>query len=167
MTAFIQWITKIFGAWKPWLIVKPWEIGIRVRLGKRATALQPGPHLRLPLLDHVQTVNTRLRIVTTPTVTLSNGKPGYARVRSLVLGFRIADPLKAMMAYTDPEGVAMAKAQAALSISETVEDCQRELEKLDGILMEFVRFTDDVEVRTYRLLQQQWGVHGFQDKENY
>lgn len=47
-----------------WVVVAPWEQGVRIRLGKTAVVLNPGIHLRIPFLDRAYVQCTRLRIVT-------------------------------------------------------------------------------------------------------
>ena len=168
MSAFIQWMTQFFGAWKPWLVVKPWEIGIRIRLGKTAKTLQPGFHLRIPLLDQMQVVNTRVRIVSTPTVSLANETKGFASVRTAVVSFRLSDPLLAMMTYTDPEGVVSGQTQAEMSKGLNAEECQAALSGLAGIDVSYLQFVENVEVRTIRLLQSQsYATSAHQEKEKY
>ena len=85
------WLTTIFHAMsqplKWWVVVAPWEQGIRVRLGKRATRLSPGIHFRIPFLDQVFVQSTRLRIVTSGTRTLSTSD---SKVVSVNVGIKFA-----------------------------------------------------------------------------
>lgn len=54
----------------------PWERGIRVRLGKTQTLLNPGTYLKLPLIDKVFVESVRMRYMGVPmqTVTSKDGK---------------------------------------------------------------------------------------------
>lgn len=69
------WLTTIFHAMsqplKWWVVVAPWEQGIRVRLGKEAVVLNPGIHFRIPFLDRIYVQSIRLRIVTSGSLTVS------------------------------------------------------------------------------------------------
>jgi len=99
----IAWLGRFFGSWKPWIIVSPWNIAVAVRLGKSARALHPGPHFRIPGIDQITLVNTRLRVATTPPSTMKDERPGYSRVRRAIVGYLIHDPLAAIAAYNNPE----------------------------------------------------------------
>lgn len=59
-----------------WIIIVPWEQGIRIRLGKHIKKLNEGIHFRIPFLDRVYKQSTRLRYVDTPiqTITTKDGK---------------------------------------------------------------------------------------------
>lgn len=156
MNQFLEWLSRIFGSWKPWVVVPPWDIGVRVRLGKTAGALRPGPHFRIPFLDEIVLVNTRLRIESTPMVTLPGRGPNTARCVSAVVGFRIEDPLKAMLRYNQPGAALLAVVQAALCKNGNEDACLsavRAISEGAGIVTEFVYFSENVEVRTYRLIQ--------------
>ena len=154
MELFINWLTRLFSSWKPWVIVAPWEMGVRVRLGKIAQGLPPGPHFRIPLLDRVVLVNTRMRIGQCPPVCLST-PDGRSRVVKASVGYTIIDPLKAMVTYTDPEAyvTAFAQAEAARLITPEVALAMMQAElELGGIRVDFVRYVDDVTARVFRLM---------------
>ena len=59
-TALLKQIGQIF-RW--WVIVAPWEQGLRVRAGKHVLLLKPGLHVRIPYIDQVFIQSSRLRIV--------------------------------------------------------------------------------------------------------
>ena len=63
----MNWLTQILSAFgKPfqwWVIIAPWEQGIRVRGGKKKTLLHPGPHFRIPYWDRIYVQNVRRRII--------------------------------------------------------------------------------------------------------
>jgi regulator of protease activity HflC (stomatin/prohibitin superfamily) len=161
MPQFFEWISRIFGSWKFWIVVPPWDQGVRVRLGKNATRLGPGFHLRVPFVDDVTLVNTRLRIHSTPQVTLQNGSATTAKVICALVGYRIDDPLLAMQRFEKPSiaviGLAQAKIVAGMSDEENLLSLRDEFAE-SGIAVEFVRYTDNVAVRTFRLLQTSWGI---------
>jgi regulator of protease activity HflC (stomatin/prohibitin superfamily) len=155
MEQLIHWLSNLFSSWKWWVVVAPWDNVIRVRLGKRAKVLGPGLHFQIPLIDRLMTVNTRLRIQTSPPVTLNvNGRK--ARVVTATIGYRIVEPLKAVMMYANPDPAIMAYAQAEATKLAKAEECQetlREAFSKHGIEIEFVRYVEDVQVHTIRLMQ--------------
>jgi hypothetical protein len=165
MNALLEWLSRLFGSWKFWVIVAPWEIGVRIRLGRVAATLQAGPHLRIPLLDEITLVSTRLRIGTTPPVTLP-GTAGKVRTLTAVVGYRISDPVASLMRFAHPEASVLSAVQAELAAHANNGDCLRACRKSfdgSGVEVDFVRFSEDVEVRCFRLLNNSgaiWGSEG-------
>lgn len=163
MNELLAWLSRLFSSWRPWLVIQPWDVGVRVRLGKNATKLSCGLHFRVPLLDQISLVNTRVRISTTPPVTIGNGHKTTARVISATVGFRISDPLKAMLTYTQPPVAVLSYAQATVSRNLSAEEClasvRREFDD-SGIEITFLYFTENVEVKTYRILNSHGGLYG-------
>lgn len=161
MNQFIEWLSRLFSSWKFWIVVPPWEVGVRVRLGKVAAALQPGLHFRIPGLDEIVLVNTRLRIEGTPTVTIKGAHVNKARVVSAQVGYAIKDPVKALLKFTYPgpaiQGMAQSKIAAGDGADAVLAALRAEMEP-HGVAIDFVYFTEDVEVRTYRLLNGGGGV---------
>jgi len=155
-----EWLSKFVSSWKFWIVVPPWDIGVRVRLGKNATALAPGPHLRIPFVDQMMLVNTRLRVASTPPVTLG-GSNGKSRVVSAVVGYRVKSPLVSLLHFEHPDIAVQAYVQAELAKLTSALECQEAMTKefeRAGIEIEFVRYAEDVEVQTIRLLQNSWGI---------
>lgn len=155
MNALFEWISRFFGSWKFWIIISPWDIGIRIRFGKLAHTMRPGPHFRIPFFDEITIVNTRARITTTPTVTVAGGKANTARIVSATIGFEISDPAKALMAYTYPEMILGGVAQASLINGRNEMQCLDDLVVAvahNGIRVLFVYYAQNVEVRTYRII---------------
>jgi len=157
---FFEWLSKFVSSWKFWIVVPPWDIGVRVRLGKNATALAPGPHLRIPFVDALMLVNTRLRVASTPPVTLG-GENGKSRVISAVIGYRVKDPLVSLLHFEQPDIAVQAYVQAELAKLIDAKECEESMRKefdKAGIEIEFVRYAEDVEVQTFRLLQNGWNL---------
>lgn len=168
MTSLLEQIAKLFQGVKLWVVVRPWEVCIRVRLGKHTTVLQPGVHLRIPMADETIAVNTRLRIAAVPSQTITTTDGKTVTIGGSV-GYKIVDPLEAMLALAQPHNTCPALVQAA--ISEYVADNSSsaitipELEyhactalngRIKGIEVEFVRVVDYAVVKTFRLLQESW-----------
>ncbi len=156
MNEFLAWLSRILDSWKFWVVIAPWEIGVRIRLGKRGVALKPGVHFRIPFVDSVMLVNTRLRIEGTPPITVSGDKPNCTRYISATIGFYITDPLNAMLKFGLPGPVVISKAQGEIATTQDEGKAITALKKYftedTGISVEFVKFVEDVEVRTYRII---------------
>lgn len=156
MQEFLAWLSRILDSWKFWIVIAPWEIGVRVRLGKSAAQLTPGTHLRIPFIDVITLVNTRLRIDGTPPITVSGVGDSRTRYISATVGYRVSDPLKAMMQFGLPYAAVVSKTQADIAMYRDEQQALLSLQKFfnadSGISIDFVRFVEDVEVRTYRLI---------------
>lgn len=160
MNELLQALSRFFSSWKCWVVVAPWEIGVRVRLGHISKGLQPGPHFRIPLLDQITLVNTRLRISGAPSVTIAASGPaaranGKVRTITPAMGYRITDPNRAMLRYSHPENAVLSMAQAEIAAGATAEAVLENLNaafRRHGIEIEFVRYVEDVEAKAYRLL---------------
>ncbi len=66
--ATFDYLCKVF-TW--WVIVLPWEQGLRIRFGKTIKLLSAGVHFRIPFFDAIYIQTTRLRIVSLPLQTLT------------------------------------------------------------------------------------------------
>lgn len=159
MEQLIAWLSRLFGSWKPFVVVAPWEVAVLVRLGRQAGALGPGPHWRIPFLDQVTLVNTRLRVSTTPPVTMGNGRAGYARVQRANIGYVVHDPVAAVSAYNQPEAAVIGLMQAKLAGGHGVDDALAELER-NGVHIVWHELVEDASIRTLRLIQGDSGIWG-------
>ena len=159
MNQVFEYLARIFGQWKFWVIVPPWDVGIRVRLGKVARTLSPGPHLRIPLLDDVILVNTRQRVCSTACTTLRGSRPGFSVVKSATIGYRIVDPATTILRYSGMDMTIVCLVQAELAAQhpiEQIEEAIRTSMRPHGVEVDFVRLVEDVEVRTFRMLNDTW-----------
>mgnify|MGYP000262371324 CR=1 FL=1 len=57
-----QFFEYIFNALKIWIIVQPWESGLRVRNGKHVKKLTKGIYFRIPYFDSLYIQENRLRV---------------------------------------------------------------------------------------------------------
>jgi len=164
----LQWLVDTLKGARCWFVVLPWERSVRVRFGKHVRVYGPGWHWRIPLLDHVRTFNNRLRVAQFPSLTVTT-LDGRTVTAAGLIGFRITDPLKAMLALQEPEytcaALAMGQLASVLSRlrfdSVAVGDLESAAlahleDSAPGITVDFVRLVDYAAVRTYRLLQDQW-----------
>lgn len=165
MNPFFQWLMGIIQGLRPFVIVLPWEQAVRVRLGSRVRLIGPGLHLKLPWLDVVTLFNSRLRVaLSTQTLTTEDG---HILTIALLIGFRIVDPLTAMLRMQQPEttcgslaasaaaGFVQSKTKVALACVELERHVMSSL-STDGMGVEFdfVRVRDFAYAKAYRFLQE-------------
>ena len=102
-----------------WVVVAPWEQGLRVRLGKTAKALHPGWHFKIPFFDRVYVQSVRSRTMSRQNATATT-KDGKSVVFSLAIHFAVADIKQLFDSLSTPEATLAAKATAvaATHISE-------------------------------------------------
>ena len=147
-----------------WVIIAPWERGIRLRWGKNAKELSPGIHLRVPLMHQIYKQSTRLLIVDAANQTLTT-KDNKVVVIGLVVGFAIENILELYNSIQRPKdtvlGLAMGAIAAYVANVTTAECTPAGLEKhieaalADvswGLRFQYVRVTDFAFVKTYRLI---------------
>lgn len=164
MNGFLEWLSRFVGQWKCWIVVPPWDVGVHVRLGKSAKSLPPGFHFRVPFVDVITLVNTRLRVITVPPVTLKNGGKNCRVMRSCAC-VKIVDPLKAMMDFSSVEAIVAARIQEILQDAPSQDECKARLVGLFDpavIVVESVYYTEDAEARPIRLFNDGW-AHGTND----
>lgn len=162
------WLTTIFHAMsqplKWWVVVAPWEQGIRVRLGKEAVVLNPGIHFRIPFLDRIYVQSIRLRIVTSGSLTVSTLDRKVVTTR-LTVRFAIRDVKLLYTTIANPETTLInhVSSLAAEHISKTTSDnlshttlSEYVASKLDvngwGLEEVLVSVIDFAFIRTYRLM---------------
>lgn len=155
-SSFFESLVKVFTSWKFWLVVAPWEVGVRVRLGRQAKKLLPGLHFRIPFVDEVHLVNTRMRVTTTPPVTVKSD--GGVRVRRAIVTYMVHDPLRAMMRYGNPGAIVKGIAQALITRRgyEDARDVMRTYFEGTGIDVLTFELVEDVEVPAFRIMQNSW-----------
>ena len=154
LTKLLQW----------WVIVEPWEAGLRVRMGKKIKLLTAGIYFRIPLVDAVYIQETRMRMISlnSQTVTTKDGKTitmfssiGYSINNISRLYETIAQPdstiantiLGAIADYVATNNV------IDCSPSAIEEKVKAKLTTFDyGITFEHVKVTGYSIVRTYRFI---------------
>jgi len=178
MTSFFDWLRAILDHAKVWSMIQPWENGIRTRCGKHALLLPAGFYWRIPFLDEIRIVNTRLRMYPFPQTTITT-RDGKTLTISGVIGFRVIDALRATLAFQQPEIVCSTYVQplvtsyvrsrdfGEIKITEIETHCRESLaEFAHGVEFEFVRVCDFAAVKTFRLLQENWRATTSFDKHD-
>ena len=76
MKTLWEFLSQFWKSLRPWVIVQPWQQGVRVRLGRWRKTLGAGVHLKLPIADavFVQSIRRRIAPLYTQTVTTKDGK---------------------------------------------------------------------------------------------
>lgn len=172
----MSWLREILTAgaklFQWWVIVAPWEQGVRVRGGKNARLLEPGVRFRIPFWDRVYRQSLRERVVGVPpqTLTFTDGKAITMRI---VVMYSIADLLQVYNTLEEVHAVVSGEAAGILSEyisgrdstafsvlqAETIVEDNIDLEAY-GLTPGRVRVTDAALVRTYRLISGD-GDNGF------
>lgn len=112
------WLNTILQAFaKPfqwWVVVAPWERGLRVRLGKVAADLAPGIHLRIPFLDRILLQSIRLRTVFMSGLTVTTAD-GHPIIVSIAIDFAITDLRQMFDSLSAPDVTLRYRAAAAVA----------------------------------------------------
>lgn len=164
----------LFQMVKFWIIVQPWEQGIRVRRGKYIKKLSKGIYFRIPYLDSVYVQECRMRMIHLNLQTLTT-KDGATVTLNSSLGYSIEDIEKLYNTLYHPEGTVSSLAMSAMALyifqnnlnKITPEGLEKfvlnELRKTYyGLKYEQFKVTNFANVRTYRLIQdnQTWMDNG-------
>lgn len=158
----LDYLSKIF-QW--WILIQPWELGVRTRFGNKTKLLQPGVHFRIPFFDIIYVQTIRLRVVSLCPQTVST-KDGKTLTISCAVGYSISDIMCLFNTLYHPEvtiGNMVQGFVAGYVFSHDLVDCTPEqvekylTEKLTdvdyGIKYEYSKVLSYAVVRTYRLIQ--------------
>lgn len=173
----MTWFTQLFQAFaKPfhwWVVIAPWERGVRVRLGKTAVELRPGPHLRIPFFDRIYVQTVRLRTISTLHLTLTT-RSDVNITLSYSITFAIKDvvalynsvqnPEETLRAFISGEITSCVAKQDITSIDELIRTVKSAVnEKLEefsswGLSDLSCIITGFVKARVYRLLSNDYAT---------
>lgn len=170
MNGFVEWLTDILKGARPWFIVQPWELAVLTRLGLHPRLVAAGCHFRIPYLDEVITVNTRLRVASMPALTVSTKDRKTVTVSGQV-AIRVFDPMALCLKLAEPETLVSVLAQraaaryvseaqsadlSAIQLANLIAVHVREHVQEAGIDVEYATVVDFAIVHTIRLLQETW-----------
>lgn len=158
----LDYLAKIF-QW--WILIQPWELGVRTRLGNKTKLLDPGIHFRIPFFDIIYVQTIRLRVVSLCPQTVST-KDGKTLTITCSVGYSIGDILLLFNTLYHPEATIGNMVQGYVAryiFSHDLTECTPEqvenyvTEKLTGIehglKYEYSRVISYAVVKTYRLIQ--------------
>ncbi|MDZ4250332.1 MAG: SPFH domain-containing protein [Candidatus Nanopelagicales bacterium] len=102
----MNWFTTLFSTMgKPflwWVVIAPWERGVRIRLGRTARLLEPGLHFRIPGVDRIYAQSIRLRTLWSCNQTVTTRDRRTVTI-SIAVNFRIADLLEVYNSLSTPD----------------------------------------------------------------
>jgi regulator of protease activity HflC (stomatin/prohibitin superfamily) len=160
----IDYFSKLF-TW--WVVVMPWQQGIRVTLGKKQTVLQGGTYLKIPIIHTVFVQEKRLRVISLPIQTVSTSN-GAAITVSCSVGYSIIDIGKLYNTLYQPDttiaNIVASKVAEHVSTNDlssvspkTIEAAMIEaVNGTDwGLKYEYIRVINFASVKTFRLIQDQ------------
>lgn len=165
MTSILQLIRSFILAFRWWIIILPWEQGIRVRWGKKVKLLNSGPHLKLPFIDLIFVQNMRSRMAHIPTQTVST-KDGKTVTLGAAVAYSIEDVNKLYSSLHDADATIMNLCQVAIAQIVLLQNAA-DLNPIDlgnkateivnlqqyGLTNIQVCITDFAFVKTFRLIQ--------------
>jgi regulator of protease activity HflC (stomatin/prohibitin superfamily) len=155
LSKFLQW----------YVMVAPWEKGIRIRLGKNQKLLDPGIHFRVPFIDtiYIQPIRVRVAHLSAQTATTRDGQ---AVTFAVAVGYSINDIMKLYNSVNEPErticNMVQGEATHYVAVNE-LKDCTPAIlseavaallkQKADyGLNYEYIRIVSYAVVRTYRII---------------
>jgi Membrane protease subunits, stomatin/prohibitin homologs len=158
----IDYLTKLF-TW--WVVVMPWEQGIRVTLGKKAVVLNKGIYLKLPLIHQVYVQEKRMRVIVVPIQTLSTAD-GHVITISCSVAYSITDIFKLYNTLYQPDmtisNLMLGKISEYICTHKLTE-CRidqieyalaQSIKSTDyGLTYEYVKIVNFASVKTFRLIQ--------------
>ena len=166
-----QFLEYIFNSFKIWIIIQPWEAGLRVRMGKHVKKLKGGMYFKIPYLDSVYVQEIRLRVLSMPIQTLTS-KDGKSITMAASMGYIINNIEKVYQTLYHPEltliNMAMAEITeyiantdaTLISFSEIQDRIITKMNEQDyGIDVQYYKMNNFAIVRTYRFIQDQSWVH--------
>lgn len=167
MNAILDLLKSFWRLFVWWVVIQPWEEGIRVRLGKDRKRLHPGLRFRIPYIDSVYKQSNRLRWATMMPQTVTS-RDGITVTVSGQLGYHITDVDKLYDTLHQAENGIRSIAQGAIAeyvFRHDYSECSPEaiargvkdslgLEKY-GIGAERVQLTTFCRVKTYRIINDQ------------
>lgn len=158
----LEYLSKLF-QW--WVIVEPWEAGLRVRFGKHIKVMSAGTFFRIPFFDAVYIQEVRMRMYSMNPQTVTS-KDGHTITIVASVGYSISDILTLYESISQPDSTIGNTVLGTISdyvTKNTIQDCgptkieqevSNKLSELSyGIKFEQVRITGYAIVKTYRLIQ--------------
>lgn len=167
MNQIQQFFDYFFNTIKIWIIVQPWQTGIRVRAGKRIKKLSGGIYFRIPYLDSVYIQENRLRVASMPIQTLTSSDFKTITINGSI-GYIINDIEKLYKKLYHPDttivNITMSVVAGFIFNSKAQEIDSDKIEKVVleklntadyGLTFEYYKVTNFAVVKTFRLIQDQ------------
>lgn len=155
-----QYISDLF---KWWIVVLPWQEGIRIRAGKNETHMKPGMYLKLPIIDVCFVQNIRFRYTQLPIQTVTT-KDEKTVTLTGTIGYEITDIRLLYNKISNPEstivGVVMGQIAEYFATHDVVECSPSKI--IDAVKMDTLsemgmkgelKLSSFAVVKTFRLIQ--------------
>ena len=167
MESFFNALEKIVNLFKWWVVILPWEQGIRITFGSKMNLIGPGVHVAIPVVHSIFKQSSRMRRldVNTQTLTTSDGK---CIVLGAALQYAIVDIVKLYNGLHNPDSTLAVAAQERVAnfitthpAEECTVDsiCERVSAELDfsnyGLGGVKICIVDFAFIRAYRVLMDQ------------
>jgi hypothetical protein len=162
-----QFFEYIFNAVKVFIIIQPWQTGLRVRNGRKIKKLNKGIYFRIPYFDSVFIQETRLRVGEVPIQTLTS-KDLQTLTISSSFGYSVEDIETLYNTLYHPEetlqNIAMSEVANFVFTNNIKDITPDNIEKsvLDkfkemgyGLNFEYFKIANFAVVKTFRLIQDQ------------
>jgi hypothetical protein len=162
-----QFFEYIFNAVKVFVIIQPWQTGLRVRNGRKIKKLNKGIYFRIPYFDSVFIQETRLRVGEVPIQTLTS-KDLQTLTISSSFGYSVEDIETLYNTLYHPEetlqNIAMSEVANFVFTNNIKDITPDNIEKsvLDkfkemgyGLNFEYFKIANFAVVKTFRLIQDQ------------
>ncbi len=162
-----QFFEYIFNAVKVFIIIQPWQTGLRVRNGRKIKKLDKGIYFRIPYFDSVFIQETRLRVGEVPIQTLTS-KDLQTLTISSSFGYSVEDIEILYNTLYHPEetlqNIAMSEVANFVFTNNIKDITPDNIEKsvLDkfkemgyGLNFEYFKIANFAVVKTFRLIQDQ------------
>lgn len=164
----MEWFKELFNQvsslFKWWVIILPWERGLRIRMGNRVKELQPGMHFRIPYLDSVYAQPIRLTFVNFSPQTLTTKKGDLLTIQ-MIVGYSIKNISQLYNSVSEVQSVISGKVMGRVAqyITENddctpeaiAQDARKVLSELGwGLTISDVEVITFAKTKTYRLIQE-------------
>lgn len=166
-----EFFQYVFNSFKFWIIIQPWEQGLRVRSGKHIKKMKGGIYFRIPYIDSLYVQETRLRVADLPIQTLTskdistitlNGAIGYSISNLETLYKTLYTPEKTISNMVMSEIADFVFSNNVTDVN-PIKIQESILKKLNdqnyGLKFEYFKITNFAVVKTFRLIQDQSWVH--------
>ncbi len=155
----------IFSMVRFWIIIQPWESGLKIRMGKTVKVLTKGMYFRIPYFDSVYVQPVRLRVIQNPMQTITTKDKRLISIVCIV-GYSITDIAKFYDKMHQPASTLSNLTMGALTDyihTKNLEDLEpanvsddilKVIKELDyGVTFEYAKIVDFASVKTFRLIQ--------------
>ncbi len=174
MSGILDYLTRLLRGVAFWVLVLPWQQGLRVRAGRHVRLLSPGMYFKIPLLDVVRVESIRRRTSMVPVQTLSTSDGATVTV-SAVVGYVIGDLELLFRSLHHAEDTIVQTVQGVVAdqvfkhrreeidpaqLGQIVSEQLAEAFAPYGLADVSMHVTDFAFVRAFRLIQDQRWFHG-------